>query len=128
MAGGRKQKLDKDGIRRAVQLKKGGAANKDIAAALCVAEQTFSTWINHPKTDNQRELAEELKKAEAEYKNALLAIIAKAAREKDWKAAAFLLERKYPEEYSRVDRVTANVHQKQEAEVRCVHVFDYGED
>ena len=128
MARGRKQKLDKDGISRAVQLKKGGAANKDIAAALCVAEQTFSTWINHPKTDNQRELAEELKKAEAEYKNALLAIIAKSAETRDWKAAAFLLERKYPEEYSRVDRVTANVHQKQEADVRCVHVFDYGEE
>lgn len=128
MARGRKQKLDKDGIRRAVQLKKGGAANKDIAAALCVAEQTFSTWINHPKTDNQRELAEELKKAEAEYKNALLAIIAKAAETRDWKAAAFLLERKYPAEYARQDRIQAQVEQTTQATVKCELFFDYGED
>lgn len=122
-----KHKLTSEYVKRAIQLKKGGANHKDIAAALGVCPQTFSRWINQPKTDNQRELCEGLKKAEADYKNALLAIIAKSAETRDWKAAAWLLERKYPEEYSRVDRVTANVHQKQEAEVRCVHVFDYGD-
>ena len=122
-----KHKLTSEYVKRAIQLKKGGANHKDIAAALGVCPQTFSRWINQPKTDNQRELCEGLKKAEADYKNALLAIIAKSAETRDWKAAAWLLERKYPEEYSRVDRVTANVHQKQEADVRCVHVFDYGD-
>ena len=123
-----KHKLTSEYVKKAIKLKKGGANHKDIAAALGVCPQTFSRWINQPKTENQRELCEGLKKAEADYKNALLAIIAKSAETRDWKAAAWLLERKYPEEYSRVDRVTANVHQKQEAEVRCVHVFDYGED
>ena len=121
-----KHKLTSEYVKRAIQLKKGGANHKDIAAALGVCPQTFYRWIGEPKTELQRELRDGLKKAEADYKNALLAIIAKAAETRDWKAAAFLLERKYPEEYSRVDRVTANVHQKQEAEVRCVHVFDYG--
>ena len=122
-----KFKLDEENLARAIKLKKGGANHKDIAHAIGVAPTTFSEWINHPKTKLQRELAEQLKKAEADYKNALQAIILRDAKERDWKAAAWLLERKYPEEYSRVDRVTANVHQKQEAEVRCVHVFDYGD-
>ena len=128
MAGGRKHKLDKDGVMRAVQLKKGGAANKDIAAALGVCPQTFSRWINQPKTENQRELCEELKRADAESKNALLAIIAKAAKETDWKAAAFLLERKYPAEYARQDRIQAQVEQTTQATVKCELFFDYGED
>lgn len=98
---GRKQKLDRAALNRAVQLKKGGANNKDIAAALGIHERTFYKWINDPKSENQRQLGQELKRAEADYKNALLAIIAKSAKERDWKAAAWLLERKYPQEYSR---------------------------
>lgn len=96
-----KPKLNKDGIATAVRLKKGGANNKDIAAALGIHERTFYKWLNDPKSENQRQLGQELKRAEADYKNALLAIIAKSAKERDWKAAAWLLERKYPQEYSR---------------------------
>lgn len=123
-----KPKLSKEVVKRAVQLKKGGALNKDIAAAIGVAEATFSRWINNPKTDLQRQLGQELKKAEADYKNALLAVIAKASRERDWKAAAWLLERKYPQEYARTDRIQATVEQETTATVRVEHYFDYGED
>ena len=58
----------------------------------------LTMWTSLP---NQRQLGQELKRAEADYKNALLAIIAKSAKERDWKAATWLLERKYPQEYSR---------------------------
>lgn len=122
-----KPKLSKEAVKRAVQLKKGGANNVDIAAALGVCEQTFYRWIGDPKTELQRELRESLKKAEADYKNALLAVIAKASRERDWKAAAWLLERKYPQEYARTDRVQAEVKQETTASVRVEHYFDYGE-
>lgn len=124
---GQKTKLTKEAVTRAVQLKKGGANNKDIAAALGVCEQTFYRWTGDPKTALQRELCEELKKAEADYKNALLAVIAKASRERDWKAAAWLLERKYPGEYARTDRVQATVQQETSATVEVVHYFDYGD-
>ena len=124
---GAKPKLTKETLARAVQLKKGGANNKDIAAAIGVAEATFSRWVNDPKSDLQRQLGQELKKAEADYKNALLAVIAKASRERDWKAAAWLLERKYPQEYARTDRVQAEVKQETQASVRVEHYFDYGD-
>lgn len=103
-----KPKCTAELIRNAVRLKKGGANHKDIAAAVGVSEFQFSRWINNPKTAAQEQLAQEMKKAEADYKNALLAIIAKEAKERDWKAAAWLLERKYPEEYSRRERVMLN--------------------
>lgn len=121
-------KLTKELVARAVQLKKGGANNKDIASALGVCEQTFYRWLSDPKNATQREFCEELKKAEADYKNALLAVIAKASKERDWKAAAWLLERKYPAEYSRQDRITAQVEQTTAATVAVTHYFDYGED
>ena len=96
-----KPKCTPELIRRAVKLKKGGASNIDIAKALGISESTFYRWTSTPTSDNQRELSELLKKAEADYKNALMGIIAKAAQERDWKAAAWLLERKYPDEYGR---------------------------
>lgn len=88
-------------VQRAEKLKKGGANNKDIAKALGISESTFYRWVSTPSTERERELSESLKKAEADYKNALQGIIAKAAQERDWKAAAWLLERKYPDEYGR---------------------------
>lgn len=110
-----KPRCTDEAIRRAVFLKKGGANNKDIAAALGVHERTFYKWLNEPKSDNQRQLGHELKKAEADYKNALLSIIAKNAQERDWKAAAWLLERKYPSEYARRTAILDGGEEKQTA-------------
>lgn len=93
-------KCTKEAVATAVKLKKSGASNKDIAAAIGIHEATFYRWINSPKTDNQRELCESLKKTEAEYKSVLVRIIMKSAQERDWKAAAWILERKYPKEFS----------------------------
>lgn len=94
-------KCTKEAIEAAVKLKQAGVNNKDIAAAIGVSESRFSKWVNHPQSDNQRQLGQALKKVEAEYKAALLSIIAKNAKNRDWKAAAWLLERKYPQEYGK---------------------------
>lgn len=124
---GRKTKLNRQVLKRAVELKKGGANDVDIMAAIGITKSTFYEWLNNPKTDLQRDFSEGLKKAEADYKNALLASI-KSAGEKDWKAHAWLLERKYPAEYARVDRVQAEVKQETKAEVAVTHFFDYGDE
>lgn len=125
---GAKNKCTKEAIERAVSLKKGGANNRDIAAALGIHESTFYAWLNQPKSDKQREFSEGIKKAEADYKNALLRIILRDASERDWHAAAWLLERKYPSEYARTDRVKAEVQQESTEKVEVVHYFDYGEE
>lgn len=127
-ATGRKPKLTPELHDRAVKLKKGGANNRDICAAVGIHESTFYAWVNDPKGKAQLEFSDAIKRAEADYKNALLAIIARDAQERDWKAAAWLLERKYPEEYSRRDRVQADVTTTAEATVQLVHFFDYGDE
>ena len=100
-----KPKLTEDIIRQAVEMKSHGLNDCDIARAIGVCKQTFSKWVNHPKTKLQRELSEQHKKAEAAYKEALLLRIWNAAdKSQNWTAAAWLLERKFPDEYGRVDR------------------------
>ena len=135
MAAGRKPKLTATVVKRCIELKKGGANNKDIAAAVGVSEASFYAWIQEKDSEGnalekkplEAELMEGLKKAEADYKNALLDSI-KLAGEKDWKAHAWLMERKYPAEYARTDRLQAEVSAKHSGGVALTHVFDYGED
>ena len=101
-------------------MKAAGCLNKDIAAYIGVAEETFSRWVNHPKTENQRQLGQSLKRAEAKRKRDLLGMIYNAAASKKdskWQAAAWLLERQYPDEFAQRQRVQA------EAKVEAVPKF-----
>lgn len=92
-------KCTAEAVKKAERMKRKGYFDKDIAAAIGVRSETFSTWINHPKSENQHKLSKVLKKAEGDYLAALEEKIANAA-DKDWKAAAWLLERKHPMQYS----------------------------
>lgn len=124
---GNKTKLTKDFIEQADKLKRKGTSNADICRALGIREQTLYNWLKDGgNTPNQKELFECLKKAEAEYKVSLREKIEKAGK-KDWKALAWLLERLYPQEYGRVDRLQAEVQQSTTASVKVEHYFDYGE-
>lgn len=115
-----KFKLTEEGIAEAAKMKQAGVLDKDIADYLGVCPQTFSMWRNHPKNKLQRELIEELKKAEVRRKRDLLTIIYnKAAKCDTWQAAAWLLERQYPEEFGANRTV-----QKQEENQVPVFVFE----
>jgi transposase len=102
----RRAKLTQEMVDQAIQLKADGLSNGDIICALGIHESTFYRWVGEPKNRLQRELSEGLKKEEAEFKHTLLTTIRAAAlaRNQYWTAAAWLLERKYPDEYGKADR------------------------
>ena len=101
-----KPKLTEEMVEQAIKLKADGLSNGDIICALGIAESTFYRWIGEPKNKLQRSLSEGLKKEEAQFKQTLLTTIRAAAlaRNQYWTAAAWLLERKYPDEYGKADR------------------------
>ena len=112
----RKPKLTTRMVEQAVEMKSHGLSNVDICAGLGITEGTFYrsetawyNWLREPDTKVKVALVEGIKKAEAEYKETLLqSIMATATREKNpqWTAAAWLLERKYPDEYAQTTRKT----------------------
>ena len=92
-----------------VELKRDGLCDADIIAAIGVNPSTFYRWLKEgegTKSGVKRALYEEIKKAEAYYKKSLLTTIKDAAmsRAQYWTAAAWLLERKYPMEYGKMER------------------------
>lgn len=107
-----KPKCIQELIDKAAEMKRRGLTNRDICQAVGIAEQTFYRWINKPANRLHRSLSEALKKAEAEYKGELLeSIMETATRQKNpqWTAAAWLLERKYPDEYAQTTRKNEDV-------------------
>lgn len=97
-----RSKLDKEMLATMVGMKRRGFSNRDICRAVGINEATFYRWLVRD-TSLHRALCKGIKKAEAEYKAELLELIMGAARksERNWCAAAWLLERKYPDEYGR---------------------------
>ncbi len=98
-----KAKITPELIGDICKLKGEGLSNKDICMAVGIHEATLYRWLNKPSNKLHRSLCEEFKKAEAAYKEELLNTVRDAALSKHqyWTAAAWLLERKYPEEYGR---------------------------
>lgn len=104
-------------VEKAIELKASGLADVDICRALGMSQSAFYRWIQIGSDESgqydgdknirlKRALVEGLKKAEAEYKQRLLDTIMDAAMEKsgNWTAAAWLLERKYPNEFGKSER------------------------
>ena len=93
-----------------------GATYKDACACAGISFQTFLNWKKRAQraveqvgerdgepeeTDHPFvEFFDRIKRAQGEAAVGLLAMIGKAAN-RDWKAAAWMLERRYPESYDR---------------------------
>ena len=80
-------------IIRALRL---GATHRLAAAAGGINVATFYRWL-----DADRAFRDAVKEAEGAAALAALAAIERAAQAGTWQAAAWLLERRYPEEYGR---------------------------
>ena len=112
-----KPKLTRELVERAIELKGHGLSNQDICIACGISETAFYRWQQEAKTELQRALVEGLKRAEAGYKDALLSGILERGREKEWQALAWLLERRFPAEFGRVDRLQAEVKAETKNEI-----------
>jgi transposase len=85
-----------------------GSTHAQAALVAGVSESTFHRWMHdgeHAARGRFREFWEAVKRAEAEAAVRWLAIIDKSANEGAWQAAAWKLERRFPNEWGRRDRV-----------------------
>ena len=78
---------------------------KTACAACGIAESTYFDWISRGEAGEAgfKEFSEAVMRARARAKISLVDVVTTAAA-KDWRAAAFLLERCYPLEYGRSER------------------------
>jgi (p)ppGpp synthase/HD superfamily hydrolase len=80
-----------------------GMTQKDASMLAGISEDTLCNW----KRTNS-DFSDEMARKVVEYKQKLLKTIQKAS-EKDWKACAWLLERKYKKEFSTNHRLQEDI-------------------
>jgi transposase-like protein len=103
----KKNKLTPEMIKIAAKLIEEGNYISHVAQALGIERRTFYTWLEQGKKAThglKREFYEAVTQAEAKAVLRNIKIIQKAA-ETNWQAAAWWLERKFPEEFGRKDRI-----------------------
>lgn len=80
-----------------------GNSRKQAAAFAGIGESTFRRWLQRGREEPEgvfREFRESVLEAEARAQIAAMACVTKAIRDGDWKAAAWMLERRVPEQFA----------------------------
>ena len=108
---GRQTLLNEDIISKVGEYKASGMSNTGVSDFLGISSRAYYNWINKGEADEENgeytiyvQFIHTLKKANETFKQSRLQNIVKAADSDNWQAAAWILERKFPEEFGR-DRV-----------------------
>lgn len=135
----RMSKLTPEKTQEIFNLLAGGNTHDTAAALAGISEATFYNWLkrgreasekgSHRKADQPYiDFFQNVKKAEALAEAKRIEIIRKASEgngpfdNPDWKAAAWYLERRYPEKWGRRDRLKAELEHSGEVTER--HEYD----
>lgn len=119
---GRKTKLTPETQQRICKALRAGTYRKTAAATAGIGEKTFYTWLARGETENAgayHYFVEAVQLAEAEGEAHLLATI-HAASKLDWRAASWILERKYPDRWGRRDALAMTGTMEHAGEVNHV--------
>jgi hypothetical protein len=91
---GRKTKLNRQLQRRICALLSQGHTTATVSAMVSIGERTFYEWCEkHPQFSQATTCA---------IGKSKIALVNKLRRSDDWRASAFLLERRFPSEFGRV--------------------------
>ncbi len=106
---GRRCKLTPELQDRIVELIRAGNYIETVCQAVGIGKTTFYRWLERGRNSKTKkgkfwEFWNAIKKAESEAEAFYLDQIRKAAVEGRWQAAAWYLERKYPDRWGRKDR------------------------
>ena len=134
----RKPIISKTLVDEILTYKENGLSDKDICDMVGIAQQTLYRWLKDAETgvdtDNpsrpasdlelKRELSDGLKRAQAAFKAYHIQQITKASK-KNWQASAWILERMFPKEFSRIDRQIALMADAQKDTGMLDEILDY---
>lgn len=95
MKAGRRTKYTPDTIKAILDAIKVGGSDVDACAHAGISQDTFYEWMN-----SKSEFSEQVTRARTDGKLARIGRIVQAGVKGDWRADAWYLERRWPEEYA----------------------------
>jgi transposase len=104
-----KPKLNAEMSKRICDNIKIGMSYKGAALSAGIVESTFYEWLakgNKAKSGMYKEFSESVSKANGEARKAL---VARVHLNKDWRSDAWILERRFPDEWNKKDNVDLSI-------------------
>lgn len=116
---GRPTLLDEDRLQRITDALRNGAYIEHAAQAAGITSRTYHAWMERGRNERDRisaglepdeheavylQFLQSVERAQSEAAVDLLGEIANHARNGTWQAAAWILERKFPRQWGRMDR------------------------
>jgi hypothetical protein len=102
-----------------IELVAQGVFRRAAAATVDLPDRTFYDWLNRYPIFREKIEAAELKCVTVCLKN-----IHKAAEQGRWQAAAWVLERRFPEHFSQIQHRPADKYKEQEADAALSSLFE----
>lgn len=118
---GRKSKLTPETREKMLSLIRTGGYFEDACKVAGIDSSTFRRWMQKGAAQTRgkyRTFRTEVKKAEAEAKTRFIANIDKAAGAGTWQASAWMLERRWPEQFARRDGLAIDAKVEHSGEVK----------
>ena len=104
---GRPSKLTESRMEKLIEALRSGSYRIDACRAASIHYNTLLAWEKKGKSQTSGEYVEfleALRRAEAEAVVSNIEVITKAAQSGDWRAAAWFLEHKYPNNWARLEK------------------------
>lgn len=117
---GRPTKFTEQTVNRILEAIRNGLSYRHAVQAAGISYDTFLRWMEkgeNARSGKFREFFDQVKKAEAEGAERNMKLIQEAAETKDWKAAAWILERRHPDDYGEKRKVDANLNHSGEVNI-----------
>lgn len=102
------EKLSPEVIKNAGTLAANGMTDRGIYNYLGISHETFYRWLKlgeEKKTGPAHEFSETIKKGRAHLEGDCLKDIIQAGKSGEWQARAWILERRWPEDYGKRDKL-----------------------
>jgi transposase len=123
---GRKTKLNNSLMKRFLEVYAQGFSIKTCCESVDIEEKTFYNWKERKNEKEYSTFFQSLSKLDVSIQSKLLEKISTA---QDWRAQAWILERRFPNSWSKQEKVdiTSN-NEKIESQVVIVKIPDNGRD
>lgn len=126
---GRKTKLTPELQKKVCEIIKAGNYAKTACILAGISESTFYSWKKqgmNEKSGKYLEFLESIKKAEKFAEAYFVQLIREAAENSpmNWKAAAWLLERRNPDEWGNINKMAMKHEGKMKLKTKTVNVFN----
>lgn len=115
--GGRPSKLTEEVKQKLTEALENGNSLEPSCAYAGISYQTFRNWLERGESEGKGEYFEFFEEVQRAIATAEIKLVAKINQDKDWKSAAWILERRHSDRWAANQKIKVEVEKQMEAAI-----------